>query len=274
MAGYKKRQRALRQDKFRDTTTNFFERLGDQLEGKGRVILYGLLAVLLVALLVGIFRVYSARRADDARAALAAGIELQQAQVTPSPQAAPPATTPAPQTFPTEQARAQAANAKFQEVAGKYGSPFDELARYFIATNNLTLDRNKGIAELEALSKSGDEEVSAPSKFALAQAHETDARYDQAANLYRELLNSRTAEYPTETLNLRLAAVYEKQGKRQEAADLLFQIVETARKAQGTDGKPATQSLAVQAAAERLQNLDPARYARLPPEPVPANPFG
>lgn len=273
VARYKQRQRELRQDKFRDTTTHFFERLGDRLEGKGRLILYGLAAVLLVCALVGIFRWQSGRRANEARQALASAIELQQAQVNPSPQPS-PATQPAAPTFPTEQARAEAANQRFQNVVQNYGSPYSHIARYFIAANLLTLDRNRGISELENLSKSGEEEIASPAKFSLAGAYEADSRYDQAANLYRELLNEKDSEYPSETLNLRLATIYDKQGKRQEAVDTLFKIVEAARKAQGADGKPARQSLAATDAAKRLQTLDPARYAQLPPEPTPANPFG
>lgn len=272
MARYKQRQRELRQDKFRDTTTNFFQHLGDRLEGKGRLILYGIAAALFVFLLVGIFRWQSGRRADEAKQALAAAIEVQKAQVSPSPQPSPATQSTSP-TFPTEQARAEAANQKFQSVVQNYGTPYSDIARYFIAANLLTLDRNRGISELENLSKSGEEDVSSPAKFALAGAYEADGRHDQAANLYRELLNDKNSEYPVETINLRLANVYEKQGKRQEAVDILFRIVEAARKTQGTDGKPARQTLAATDAAQRLQTLDPTRYAQLPPEPPPTLPF-
>lgn len=274
MSRRKQRQRELRQDKFRDTTTNLFERLGDALEGKGRTVLYGLAALLLVAALVGAYRAYSGRRTSEARLALGEAIELQQAQIEPSPtpQPSPQTQTPEP-TFLTEAARAEAANKKFQEVIDKHPDPHRSIARYFIATNNLVLDRNKGVTELEALTKSGEDEVASSAKFALAQAYEADAKYDQAANIYRELLTADNAAYSTETVNLRLAAIYEKQGKRKEATDLLFITVEKARKAQGADGKPAPQPLAVRDAATQLQKLDPARYAQLPPEPASATPF-
>ena len=274
MSRRKQRQRELRQDKFRDTTTNLFERLGNALEGKGRAILYGLGALLLVAALVGTYRAYSGRRTGEAHLALGEAIKIQEAQVeaSPTPQPSPQTQTPEP-TFLTEAARAEAANKKFQEVVDKHSDPHRSIARYFIATNNLVLDRNKGITELEALTKSGETEVASSAKFALAQAYETDAKLDQAANLYRELLTVNDRAYPVETINLRLAAVYEKQGKRKEAVDLLFITIEKARKAQGADGKPATQSLAVRDAATELQKLDPARYAQLPPEPLSAIPF-
>jgi hypothetical protein len=77
-------------------------------------------------------------------------------------------------------------------------------------------------------------------------------------------LNSPTVT--PETANLRLAKVYEKQGKKKEAADLLFNIVDAARKAKDSDNKALPQSTAAREAAEELQKLDPDRYAQLPPE--------
>ena len=267
MSRRKDRQRELRQDKFRDPATSFVERLGDALEGKGRTILYGLAALLLVGVIAGVVRTIRARGEDESRAALAAAIRIQEAQVSATSQPSPAAPNPDP-TFPTERARAEAANQKFQEVVANHGEPFNDIARYFIATNNLTLDRAKGIGELEALAKSGEDEIAAPARFALAQAYEADAKYDQAANLYAQLLKEDDEAFPDDTLNVRLAAVYEKQGKRNEAVDLLFRTIESARKARTKDDKPLRSSLAVQEAAERLQTLDPARYAQLPPEPI------
>ena len=69
-----------------------------------------------------------------------------------------------------------------------------------------------------------------------------------------------------ETANLYLARVYEKQGKKKEAADLLFNIVEASRKAKDQDGTPLQPSAAAEAATEELQKLDPDRYAQLAPE--------
>jgi hypothetical protein len=112
----KQRQRELRQDKFRDTTTNLLERLGDALEGKGRAILYGLGALLLVAALVGTYRAYTGRRTSEAHLALGEAIEIQEAQVeaSPTPQPSPQIQVPEP-TYPSEAARAEAANKKFRK---------------------------------------------------------------------------------------------------------------------------------------------------------------
>ena len=72
-----------------------------------------------------------------------------------------------------------------------------------------------------------------------------------------------------ETANLRLAGVYDKQGKKKEAADLLFSIVDAARKAKDQDGKPVPESSASREAAQKLLKIDPARHAQLTPPPTP-----
>ncbi len=266
MAGYKKkRARELKHDRFRDTTLSLFDRLGDRLEGKGQAILYGLATVVALAVLVGIYSWWSARRTEAARRALGHAIEIAEAPVMPSPS---PGSTAL--SFPTERDRAERAVKEFQAVADKHPDPYREIARFFVATNLLTVDRNRGLSELETLVKSGDAKISSMAKFALAQAREEDGQYDQAATAYQELLNQKNAFLPSDTINLRLAAVYEKQGKKKEAADILFAIVETSRKAKDQDGKPAMQTASAREAAQKLEKLDPARYAQLPAEPLPA----
>ncbi|MBA3806167.1 MAG: hypothetical protein H0X14_10705 [Acidobacteria bacterium] len=265
MARYnKKRARELQHDRFRDTTLSVFDRLGDRLEGKGRAILYAIAGLVAVIALAAIWSWWSARKTDEARRALGHAIQVASAPVSPTP--APGSTD---LSFPSEKDRADRAVKEFEAVAAKYGNPYREKARYFIAANLLTLDRARGISELESLAKSSDNEVATLSKFALAQAREVDAQYDAAAALYAELAKQTNAIVTSDVANLRLAAVYEKQGKKKEAADLLFSIGEAARMAKDQDGKSLTPTAAEREAIEKLEKLDPARYAQLPPEPPP-----
>jgi hypothetical protein len=267
----KKRKQQLKHDKFRDTTFDVYGRLSHRFEGRGRTVLYAIGGAVALVILLLAFNWWRERRADEARFALGKAIEIAEAPVSPTPQAN--ETGP---TFPDEHARAQKAVEAFQKVQNDYGSPYSDMARYFAATNLLTLDRQKGLSELEALSKSGAADVSARAKFALAQAREADAQYDAAAGLYQELLNDKEKTISENALKLRLATVYEKLGKKDEAVNLLFQMVETARKAQGKDGKPLTESSVTRAAADKLKELSPERYAQLPKEPSTGNalPFG
>ena len=262
MARYKKkRARELRHDRFRDTTMGLLDRLGNLLEGRGRAILYGIAGVIVAAILIGFFLNWRNRKAEEARLALGRAITISTTPVSEAP-----ATDAAAPTFKTEQERAQKAIEEFQKVADKYGDPYRTEARYFIATNLLYVDRNKGISELAELTKSSIADVAVLAKFALGQAKELEAKYDEAAQIYAELASQKSVVVTPETASLWLAKVYIKQGKRKEAADVLFNIADAARKARDKDGVPLPQSAAAREAAKELQRLDPERYAQLTPE--------
>ncbi len=267
MAKYKKkRARELQHDKFRDTTMGLVDRAAHRMEGKGQKVLYGIGALIAIGLIIWGVTVWRGSKTDKARTALGRAIKIAETPVVATP--VPGSTTPS---FRTEKERAQKAVEEFQKVAATYGGSTSEHARYFAAANQLSLDRAKGMAELDALTKSGDAEVSTLAKFALAQAKEGDAKYDEAAALYADLAKQGSTLITPDTANLRLGIVYEKQGKNQEAADVLFKMVEAARKAKGKDDKPVTESGAVRKAAEELERIDPARYAKLPTPPLPGN---
>lgn len=262
MARYnKKRARELKHDLFRDKTLGLFDRLGNLLEGKGRTILYGIVALIALMAVAGLWSWRSARKTEEARRALGRAIEISSAPVQATP--APNQTGPS---FSSEKERAERAVKEFQAVADKYGDPYREKARYFIAANQVTLDRAKGISELEALSKSSDREIATLAKFALAQAREAEGQFDAAAAIYDELSKQNNSIITPEVAKVRLAAVYEKQGKKKEAVELLFPIAEAARTARDQDGKPVTPSPAAREATQKLEKLDPARFEQLTKE--------
>ena len=196
MAKYKKkRARELQHDRFRDTTMGFFDRLGDALEGKGRTILYALGGVLLAGIVVVVFVKWSHKKNDEARQAIGRAITITKAPVMATPVAGNNELT-----FTSEVERAQRSIAEFEKVAAKYGDPYRTESRYFIASNRLVLDRQKGLTELEELSKSNIAEVATLSKFALAQAKESDGKLDEAAQLYADIakLNSPAVAFSAE----------------------------------------------------------------------------
>jgi predicted negative regulator of RcsB-dependent stress response len=264
----KKRARELQHDKFRDAAGRIFDRVGDRLEGQGKAILYGLLGVLLLAVLVLVWKNWSDRKADEARRALGRGIAIATAPLASASPA--PAPNPGSLSFNSEQERAQKAIEEFQKVAAKYGDPYKTQARYFIATNMLYVDRERAMNELAEVSKASVVEAATLAKFALAQAKEADGKYDEAARLYSELAAQNSLVVTPESANLRLAEVYDKQGKKKEAADLLFNIAEAARKAKDADGASLPPSAAAREAETKLQKLDPDRYAKLTPEAPPS----
>jgi len=258
----KKRARQLKHDRFRDTTMLLADQLAERVAGRGRQILYGLIGVVVIAAAAyGIVR-WRQRHNEAAEQAMGRAITIDRAQITTSPVAGSRDLS-----FTTEQERAQKAIDEFQKVAATYGEPYRSEANYFIATNLLVIDHARGISQLQSLA-GGSGEVAVLAKFALAQAKEADGSYDEAATNYAEIAQLNSQTITPETANLRLAVVYKKQGKKKEAADLLFNIVDSARKAKDKDGKPLPESSASRDAAQELQKLDPARFAQLPPSPT------
>jgi tetratricopeptide (TPR) repeat protein len=259
----KKRARELKHDRFRDTTMLLADRLAERVAGRGRQLLYGLVALVVIAAAAyGVIR-WRHRHSAEAEQAMGRAITINGADI--SPAAAPGSKDPV---FSSQQERSQRAIEEFEKIAAKYGEPYRSEARYFIATNELVTDRAKGETDLQALSQ-GSGEIAILAKFALAQAKEADGNLDVAARLYREIASTGSAIVTGETANLRLASVYEKQGKKKEAADLLFSIVDAARKAKDADGKPVPESAASREAAQTLLTVDPARHAQLTPPPPP-----
>src|SRR6186713_3333768 len=160
-----------------------FDRLGNVLEGKGKLILYVIGGALLVAVLAGAWVTWSRRKTDEARRAMGRAIAIASTPVSANPLLGSPASN-----FATEQERARKAIEEFEKVAAKYGDPYRSEARYFVATNQLYVERDKGLNELAQLSSSGVADVAVLSKFALAQAKEVDGKYDEAAALYSQIV--------------------------------------------------------------------------------------
>lgn len=244
------------------------EGLGDKLEGKGRTILYGLGALAVLAIIVVLFMKWSGRSGGAAQAALGAAIETSSAQIS---QIAPPAGSTQ-KTFKTEKERSEAAIAEFQKVVDTYGGAVGEKAKYFIAVNRLTLDRPAGIQELEGIA-SGSSDTAKLAKFALAQTRVDDNRLDEAVTLYQELAAMSDPIVAKDTVNFEIGKIYEKQGKKQEAADIYFNIAMAASEAKDLDGKPVRMSETATAAKDKLKELDPERAKQIV-EPTPESPFG
>lgn len=258
------------QDELQSNVNSKVVELSKQLEGKGKTILYGLAAVAVLAVLIGIFFAWNRRSNAEAQTALGRAIETSQAQVTDSPDP-----NNILKTFPTEKARSEAAVAEFQAVADKYGDPVKEKAQYFLAVNKLKLDRATGIQSLTDLSKSSSE-VGTLSKFALAQAKTDDGKLDEAVALYQTIAGLSDPILAKDSINFELAQILQKQGKTNEAADLYYNIAKTASEAKGADDKPVPMTQTAREAKDKLEEINPDRAKEIvePPADTTGNPFG
>ena len=258
-------------DDFQSGVGSKVEEFGKTFEGKGRTILYALAAVAVLAVLIGIYVSWNRRSQAEAQTALGKAMETSEARVSDSP--APQGFTG--KTFKTEKERATAAVAEFQAVADKYGNPVKDKARYLAAVNRISLDRAAATAELTALSKSGGE-IGSLSKFALAQIKTGDNQLDEAAAIYQELAQSSDPILSKDTINFELANIYEKQGKKDQAADLYFNIAKAASEAKDLDGKPVPMPQTALDAKDKLEKINPAKAKEIvvpeAPSPFSINP--
>jgi hypothetical protein len=249
------------QDAFQQKTNRQLNEISKKVEGKGRTILYAVAAVAVLVVLIGLIYSWNRRSSSAGQNALGNAIETSIAPVTTQP--IPPTYTG--KAFKSERERAAAALAEFQNVASTYGGAIGEKAKYFAAVTKLSIDRNAAVQELETIAKSGGE-VGSLAKFALAQAKQGDNKLDEAVALYQELAAANDPVVSRDTINLALATIFEKQGKKTEAADLYFKIADAASKAKDADGKPIQPSQTAREAKDKLQALDPAKAAEIKDE--------
>jgi tetratricopeptide (TPR) repeat protein len=263
----KKRARELKHDRFRDATMLLADRLADRVGDHRQTILYGLIGLVIVALgIYGLVR-WRHKHADEAAAAMGRAIAINEADIGPNP---PPGSRDP--FFTSQQERSERAIQEFEKIATKYGDPYRTEARYFIATNELVTDRLKAETDLQNLTSAGGD-VAVLAKYALAQAKESDGALDQAVALYSQIVQMSSTVVTPNSANLRLAVVYNKQSKKKEASDILFNMVSEARNARDKDGKPVPESAASRAAAQELLKIDPTRHAQLPAPPAPLSMF-
>ena len=257
------------QDGFQSTVGDKIEEFGEIFVGKGRTILYGIGALVLVAILAGVYFTWNRRTNNAAQAALGKAIETSQAIVSDAP--VPAGVTY--QTFKTQKSRSEAAISEFQAVADNFGSPYREKARYFIAVNRLQIDREAGIKELGELA-SGSGDTAILSKFALAQAKSGDGKLDEAAKFYQELSQLANSIISKETIDFELAKIYEKQDKTKEAVDLYFDIANKANEAKDSEGKPVPPSQTAGEAKQKLEELAPERAKEIVAPETPLDDAG
>jgi TolA-binding protein len=157
-----------------------------------------------------------------------------------------PAGTPAQPdvpSFTSAKERAEAAQKNFQAIVDKYPhTRTADLAHYFLGvtaadlSDNATAERN-----FKQVASSGNREVAAVAKAALASLYAQTNRTKQAVALYQELINKPTASVSKVTAQLQLAEVYQNSNQPLEAKRIYEQVKKENPGAEA--GQLATQKL-------------------------------
>jgi predicted negative regulator of RcsB-dependent stress response len=172
-------RKELKTDKFAlevGHTVTFFE------EHRTQFLRYGAVALAVIVLIAG-YMLYSRRQHSVREQALARAIQIQEAPVGP----------PSPglnSSFPTQEAKDEAALKAFAEVAAKYdGKTEGYIAQYYVAS--IQGDQGK-LAEAEKAFKQvadhGEQKYASLAKLSLSQIYFADGRADQGEALLRDLI--------------------------------------------------------------------------------------
>jgi len=169
-----------------------------------------------------------------ARALLAEAMVIEEARVMPP---APPAGTTndptavggqQPGTYPTEQAKLEAALPKFQAAADAY--PAHEaglMARFHAAKTLVTLGRFDEAAKQYDQVIAGNSPLLARSaRLGKAEAQLRAAQYDPAIATLKQIVDQKDASLPADAVLMELARAYRLAGKTDDARKTLQQVVE------------------------------------------------
>jgi FimV-like protein len=194
-----------------------------------RQITMALVALLVVA--VGAAGLYAWRRNVESKAveALAQAMVIAEARVmAPTPGADPSAPpTQQPGTYPTEQAKLEAALPKFLEAADAYPSTdAGRMARYHAAATLVALGRFEEAIQQYDRVIGGSSLIAQSARLGKAEAQLRAGQFDAAIAGFKEVSDSATTSLPKEGVLLQLARAYRAAGKTEDARKTLNQIVE------------------------------------------------
>lgn len=226
----------LKQDKFAETTKDIISSAVQH----GTSLVWSAIAGIVILVAVFGSWYWWGYRTQKANEALGQAVETYNAALIPS------GATGEEGKYHTAQERARAARTQFQQIADQYSliKP-GQMARYMAGLAAIESgDAKAGEAELKSVSESGNQELAALAKLALAGLYRGSNRNSDALRLYQELINHPTASVSKPMAELELASFYDATSQHSEAGKVYEQVI-------ASDPQSAAASIAQQ----RRQNL-------------------
>ena len=183
--------------------------------------------VVVVAVVAGGYVFWQKQQSDQAGAMFGEAVAVQLAPIVPAPTV--PGAKQAPGTFPTEQARTEAALAAFGRVVSAYPSTKTGVAaRYHLASLQLSqgkaADAERTFSEVIA---TGGTSLYVPmAKLGRAQAFVIQRQFEDGIKILTDLSGERDSALPVDGVLMELARVCEKAGKMQEARAAYKRVVD------------------------------------------------
>jgi TolA-binding protein len=213
----------LKQNEFAQTAV----RVAEAAAANRSRILTGLAAVVVVGAAVAAFFAWRGRGADQAGAMLGVAMSTANSQVVPPPTL--PGAKQQPGTFPTEQARSEAAIKAFQDVAAAYPNSEAGIAASYQAAAELlaagkTTEAEQAFAAVAA--KAGNGLYGPVAKLGRAQALEAAGKSTEALAILSELAAARDGALPVDGLLMEVGRASLKAGKTAEARAAFKRVVD------------------------------------------------
>jgi tetratricopeptide (TPR) repeat protein len=244
--GYTRRQ--LKEDKFVETAQGAAAWTATHRQQ----VIYSAVTVIVVVLATVGFVSWRSRQNEAANVALGSAMRVFSANLRP---AGAPATPENKNDFATLADRGKAAEKELRSVADKYPhTDAGKIARYLEGVAAMQAGDNAAAEkELKAVSDSGDKNIAALAKMALANYYRANNRLSDATRIYKDL-----TDHPTETVSkaaaqLAMAEMYETTDP-QQAASIYQQIQKE------NPNSPAAQTAAAKLSGDKqggASNLGP-----------------
>ena len=217
----------LKQNEFARTVAHAQEVMAS----RGRDITTLVIVVIAAIALAAGYALWRQSRNQKATALLAEGLAAEEAPVVAPAAPAPGSPVPLQQagTYPTEQAKLEAALPKLQRAADAYPNADAGItARYHLAGALAALGRYTEAEQRykEVVDKAGSNVYGRTAKLGLADAQVAQAKYEDAIRIYQELSTDKNSQLPLDGVLMQLGRAYMKAGKKNEAAHAFTRIVE------------------------------------------------
>lgn len=190
------------------------------------------IALVVVVLLAGVagYLWWRQSRAASANEMLATALAIYEAPVVPIAAPAPgsPAPVQQPGTYPTEQAKLDAALPRFLETADRYPNTDAGIAARYSAASILARLGRYAEAEQryqEVVDKAGNRIYSRTGRLGLADVQLAQGKYDAAIAIYTEMSRDPNSQIPVDSVLLQLGRAYARAGRTEEAAGAFNRII-------------------------------------------------
>ena len=220
-------RRRLKQNEFARTVAHAQEVVATRSRDIGVLVV----AVIAALALAGGYAWWRQARNDKASALFAQALAVEAAPVVAPAAPAPGSPVPLQQagTYPTEQAKLEAALPKLQQAADAYPNTDAGItARYHLAGVLAALARYAEAEQRykEVVDKAGSRLYGRTAKLGLADAEVAQGKYDDAIRIYQELSTDKNSQLPVDGVLMQLGRAYKKAGKKNEAAHAFTRVVE------------------------------------------------